>query len=317
MSKQRILITGGLGYLGGRIANFLNGFPKTNIILGTRRKFSEIPDWAKSFQITNLNLCDTSSISDAIVNLDTVIHLAGLDEQNSFRDIEAAWKINALGTQSLLSVANDKGIQKFIYFSTFHVYGDCEGTITEETPAQPYHPYASTHRAAEDIVRFYQHYKNINTLTLRLSNAFGCPMDTEINRWALVFNDLCRQAMTSRKMIINSSGKQYRNFISLHDVCAAIEHFLYAIPDQWGDGLYNLGGDNCLSIIEVAEIIAKVYKSKYGESIPVQINDKDDEKKYNPVHFNINKLKKTGFSLSGNMEKEIEKTLSLCEKFAA
>ena len=192
MSKQRILITGGLGYLGGRIANFLNGFPKTNIILGTRRKFSEIPDWAKSFQITNLNLCDTSSISDAIVNLDTVIHLAGLDEQNSFRDIEAAWKINALGTQSLLSVANDKGIQKFIYFSTFHVYGDCEGTITEETPAQPHHPYASTHRAAEDIVRFYQHYKNINTLTLRLSNAFGCPMDTEINRWALVFNDLCR-----------------------------------------------------------------------------------------------------------------------------
>jgi UDP-glucose 4-epimerase len=251
------------------------------------------------------------------VNLDTVIHLAGLDEQNSFRDIEAAWKINTLGTQSLLSVANDKGIQKFIYFSTFHVYGDCEGTITEETPAQPYHPYASTHRAAEDIVRFYQHYKNINTLTLRLSNAFGCPMDTEINRWALVFNDLCRQAMTSRKIIIKSSGKQYRNFISLHDVCAAIEHFLYAIPDQWGDGLYNLGGDNCLSIIEVAEIIAKVYKSKYGESIPVQINDKDDEKKYNPVRFNINKLKKTGFSLSGNMEKEIEKTLSLCEKFAA
>ena len=142
-------------------------------------------------------------------------------------------------------------------------------------------------------------------------------MDTEINRWALVFNDLCRQAMTSRKIIIKSSGKQYRNFISLHDVCAAIEHFLYAIPDQWGDGLYNLGGDNCLSIIEVAEIIAKVYKSKYGESIPVQINDKDDEKKYNPVRFNINKLKKTGFSLSGNMEKEIEKTLSLCEKFAA
>ena len=49
----------------------------------------------------------------------------------------------------------------------------------------------------------------------------------------------------------------------------------------------------------------------------MQINDKDDEKKYNPVRFNINKLKKTGFSLSGNMEKEIEKTLSLCEKFAA
>ena len=315
---KKILITGGCGYLGARLCKHLatEGY---RITAFDGYDPSAHTQWVSLMdEVVVGDIRDESTISDlADRNFDVVVHLISLDHHKSNSSPNFVSSINVMPTWNLLEHFTKNGLEKFIYFSTFHVYGDCEGTITEETPAQPYHPYASTHRAAEDIVRFYQHYKNINTLTLRLSNAFGCPMDTEINRWALVFNDLCRQAITSRKMIIKSSGKQYRNFISLHDVCAAIGHFLYAIPDQWGDGLYNLGGDNYLSIIEVAEIIAKVYKSKYGESIPVKINDKDDEKKYNPVRFNINKLKKTGFSLSGNMEKEIEKTLSLCESFAA
>lgn len=316
MSDQRILITGGLGYLGGRIANFLQDYPKATITLGTRRKLSDIPNWAKSFKIIHLDLCEISSIEKAIENSDTIIHLAALDEKNSFKDIEAAWKTNALGTQALLYAASNKDIQRFVYFSTFHVYGDYEGTITEDSPSRPHHPYASTHRAAEDMVRFYQYYNNINTLTLRLSNGFGYPMDTEINRWSLVFNDLCRQAVTSGKMIVNSSGKQHRDFITLHDIGAAIGHFLFAIPDQWGDGLYNLGGDNSLSIAEVAEVIAKVYKKKYGKPALIQIDGEGNGTIQNPVCFNIDKLKNTGFCLTGNMEMEVEQTLALCERFA-
>ena len=264
-----------------------------------------------------LDLCDISSIEEAVVAPDTIIHLAALNEHDSFKNIESAWKTNALGTQALLSSANRKGIRRFVYFSTFHIYGNCMGTITEDSPAQPYHPYAATHRAAEDMIRFYQHYKNIDTLTLRLSNGFGYPMDTKINRWTLVFNDLCRQAATSGKIIVKSTGKQHRDFITLHDVGAVIGHFLFTIPNQWADGLYNLGGENSLSITEVAKIIAKVYKKKYGKPILVQIDGKDDGTINNPVFFNIDKLKKTGFCLTGNMEKEIEQTLSLCERFAA
>jgi hypothetical protein len=78
-----------------------------------------------------------------------------------------------------------------------------------------------------------------------------------------------------------------------------------------------LGGDSSLTIIEVAEIIAKVYKKKYGKPIPVQIDGKDNGSIHNPVYFNIDKLKKTGFCLTGDMEKEIEQTLSLCERFNA
>ena len=117
------------------------------------------------------------------------------------------------------------------------------------------------------------------------------------------------------KMFINSSGKQHRNFISLHDVAATVDHFLYAIPDKWADGLFNLGGDSSLSITDVANKIAKVYERKYGKSIPIEIAGNDNGEIHSPVHFSIDKLKKTGFHLAGKMEKEIEQTLLLCENF--
>ena len=316
MQDLKILITGGLGYLGGRVADSLKrNFPETTIILGTRRKIRDIPDWAESFKIIHLDICDSLSIEKAVVGSDTVVHLAALNEHESIKDIEAAWKTNALGTQALLSAANRKGVQRFVYFSTFHVYGDHKETIIENSSTRSHHPYAATHRAAEDMIRFYQYYKNMDTLILRLSNGFGYPMDIGIDRWTLVFNDLCRQAITSGKMVLKSSGKQHRDFISLHDVSAAVEHFLFRVRDQWKDGLYNLGGDGSLSIVEAAKTIARVYEKKYDKRIPIEIAGKDDEGPCNSAHFNIDKLKATGFQLTGNMEMEIEQTLSLCETF--
>jgi len=318
MSDLKILITGGLGYIGGRIADFLKrNHPESTIVLGTSREITKTPDWSKSFQIVRLNILDPASIEKTVSNdFHAIIHLAALNEHDSFNDIKSAWETNALGTQSLLSVASEKGIQKFIYFSTFHVYGDYSGVIAEVSPTNPHHPYAATHRAAEDMVRFYQFYKNMKTLILRLSNGFGYPMDLEVNRWTLVFNDLCRQAMASGEMVLKSSGKQHRDFISLHDVAASVEHFLFAIPNKWEDGLYNLGGNCSLTIANMAKKIASVYEKKYGKPISIQFLGKDNGEVYNPVQFNIEKLKKTGFRLTGNMEKEIEKTLSLCENFA-
>jgi UDP-glucose 4-epimerase len=317
MSDLKILITGGLGYLGGRIAGFLkSNHPELSIVLGTSREVSEIPDWAKTFQIVHLNILDPASIEKAVSNdIHAIVHLAALNEHDSFMNIKFAWETNALGTHSLLSVASQMQVREFIYFSTFHVYGSCAEMITEESPTNPHHPYAATHRAAEDVVRFFQYYKGMDTLALRLSNGFGYPMDSGINRWTLVFNDLCRQAMTSEKMILQSSGKQHRDFISLYDVAAAVEHFLFKISGEWGDGLFNLGGDCSLSILDVANKIAAVYEKKYGKSIPIEIAGKDNGEVQNPIQFNIDKLKKTGFCLTGNMEKEIEQTLSLCEKF--
>ncbi|MCH8157919.1 MAG: SDR family oxidoreductase, partial [Nitrospinae bacterium] len=315
---KNILITGGLGYVGGRVADYLyNNVPEVSISLGTRRPGDPVPSWAKRFRPVLLDLLEPASLPPALEGIDTLIHLAAVNENESLENPEKAWKVNTLGTQHLLSQAAEKGIERIIYFSTFHVYGPTTGEpITEQTLTGPIHPYAATHRAAEDIVASFRHRKNMQTLVLRLSNGFGYPMDSGIDRWSLVFNDLCRQAVTTQNLILKSSGKQHRDFITLHDVGRAVHHFLMNIPDKWGDGLYNLGGEHSMSILDAARKVAEVFERKTGKKIQnIQTQSDIGTAQENPVRFSIEKFKQTGFHPEGGMDPEIEQTLTLCESF--
>jgi len=315
-----ILITGGLGYIGGRVANYLKEKePHSHILLTTRNRNRKLPKWTERFTILEMNILDESSISNCLRDRDIniIIHLAALNEIDSMKNPEMALEVNTKGTYRLLDLAYKKGIKNFIYFSTFHVYGNVlESVITEATATRPFHPYAITHRAAEDFVNYFKHYYGMKTLIFRLSNGYGYPMHKEVNRWTLVFNDLCKQAVAEGKILLRSSGRQYRDFISLHDVARAVHYFIFNIPNRWGDGLYNLGGNCSMSILEVAQKISDIYRPKYKKEINTKTKqDESSSIVSKPVKYNIEKLVGTGFTLKGDMFFEIEKTMELCEEF--
>jgi len=318
---QRILITGGMGYIGGRIVSFLKeNAPDSCIFLTTRNKSGVLSSWTEKFSVQQINLLDKNSIADCLSynKIDVIIHLAALNEIDSLGDPGLALKVNTQGTYNLLNAAIQCKVKRFIYFSTFHVYGETAvDVITEETLTKPLHPYAITHRAAEDFVAFFNRYYKMQTLIFRLSNGYGYPMNRDINRWTLVFNDLCRQAVTSGRIVLKSSGKQHRDFISLYDVARAVHYFLFAVPNKWGDGLYNLGGNCSMSILDVAKKISNVYKTKYKKEI-LEIKTGQDgggSIAPKPVKYNIDKITKTGFTLEGDMISEIERTMDVCEEF--
>jgi len=315
-----ILITGGLGYIGGRIASYIKKKAPDSHIFLTTNKLHRRPSWTGKFEVLKMDLLDEESIENCLVgnSIDLIIHLAAVNEIDSIKNPEFALGVNTQGTYRLLNLANAYKIKRFIYFSTFHVYGrTSDSIITEETPTKPFHPYAITHRAAEDFVNFFNHYNKMTTLIFRLSNGYGYPKDIEINRWTLIFNDLCRQAVTSGRIVLKSSGKQHRDFITLHDVARAVYHFLFIVPDKWGDGLYNLGGNCSMSILDVAKKISDVYRKKYGKNI-IEIKTAQDGVDLiipEPVKYSIEKIAQTGFFLKGDMILEIERTMDLCEGF--
>lgn len=287
----------------------------------TRNKNKKLPSWTSEFTILQMDLLDKGSIADCFraKSVDVIIHLAALNEVESIKDPINALDVNTKGTFFLLDLASINNVSKFVYFSTFHVYGCVSSPlITEETPTRPTHPYALTHRAAEDFVNFFNRYHSMKTLVLRLSNSFGYPMDKEVDRWTLVFNDLCRQAVLSNRILLTSSGKQHRDFIALHDVVRAVYHLLFVKPDLWGDGIYNLGGSCSMSILDVAERVSEVYKKKYNRELKEMKTGTDSNKSttFKPVKFSIDKIRETGFSLKNNMNYEIEKCMSLCEEFS-
>ena len=317
---KKILITGGLGYVGGRVANYLKEKEShTHIFLTTRNMNRELPQWTEKFIILGMDVLNESSISNCLRDrdIDIIIHLAALNEIDSMKDPKLALEVNTKGTYRILDLAYKTGINNFIYFSTFHVYGDVlESFITEKTTTRPFHPYAITHRAAEDFVNYFKHYCGMKTLIFRLSNGYGYPMHKEVNRWSLVFNDLCKQAVTGGKILLKSSGKQYRDFISLRDVARAVHHFIFVAPDRWGDGLYNLGGNCSMSILEVAQKISDVYRTKYKKEIKLKVKQDDTNLIISEsVKYDIKKLVGTGFTLKGDMFYEIDKTMDLCKEF--
>lgn len=314
--NRKILITGGLGYLGGRIAHYLRStYPDMTLLLGTRG--ARRPDWTVGCTLVPMAL-ERAVEPDSLVGVDAIIHLAASNELESERDPMAGFNVTTLGTYRLLEAASMAGVGRFLYFSTLRVYGNWDqGEITEDTPTAPFHPYAFTHRAAEDVVRYFGHYKKMNTLVLRLSNACGFPMNRDVNRWNIVCNDLCKQAVTTGRIVLHSSGRQHRDFICIEDIARAVGHLLGQPALVWKNEVYNLGGECSLSILEMAQRISTVYHHRYGKPLQgIQTAPPPaDPEMERPVRVSIEKLKATGFVLQPDMEREIVGTLEVCEGF--
>jgi UDP-glucose 4-epimerase len=314
----KVLITGGLGYVGGRIATHLTDASSSDSIrLMTRRNADRVPAWAKGMDVAETDVLDDSGLQAALESINTVIHLAAANEIECGRDPDLALEVNGRGTHRLLEASRMAGVKRFIYFSTFHVYGPgALQPITELTPTRPIHPYAITHHLAEDFVNWYRHSYGMDTLILRLSNGYGYPADPWVERWTLVFNDFCRQAVETGEIRLRSTGLQHRDFISLTDVSRCVAHMLELPSEKWGDGLFNLGGECSLPIIEVARLVAAEYSSCYGVDVAVIPGDSDDSNNAHPVQFSIKKLKATGFEPTGSLSHEIRRTFEISRQLA-
>jgi UDP-glucose 4-epimerase len=309
-----ILITGGLGYVGGRLASHLrSAHPELEIRLLSRSPRPEAT-WAKGFSVVKGDFLDSASLGSALEGVKGVVHLAAPNEIASAQDPGMALEVMGKGTLGLLEECYRAGVARVIYMSTFHVYNASAGTlITEETLLRPVHPYGISHYLAEMVVNMFRS-RGLETLIFRLSNGYGYPMDTGVDRWTLVFNDLCRQAAKDKELVLKSSGVAHRDFISLEDVGRAVNHFLTMPPGSWEDGLYNLGGDCSMSILQMAEIIAKVAGEEMGRRVLVTPGPSHPSEKAVPVKYSINRIRAKGFHPRHNLEEEVQRTLGLCSE---
>ncbi|WP_435627897.1 NAD-dependent epimerase/dehydratase family protein [Candidatus Ferrigenium straubiae] len=310
-----VLLTGGLGYVGGRISHHLLEASDYHLRIGTRDASQPKPEWLGRGEIVSLDLLDEASLAAACRGVKCVIHLAALNEIDSAADPEQALMINGLGSLKLLRAAIRAGVERFIYFSTAHVYGSpLAGRLTEESLPRPQHPYAITHRTAEDFVLAARDKNEIDGIVVRLSNGFGAPERAEVNRWSLLANDLCRQAVTAKKLVLRSSGLQYRDFITLTDVGRAVLHLLDLAPEACGDGLFNLGGEAPLRIIDVAEKVAERCEAVLGFRPEIHKPPSSADEQVLSLDYRMDRLKGTGFYLLANIDEEIEATLRLCQR---
>ena len=300
--SNRVLITGGFGYLGGRIACDITRQTSWQVRLGSRLSRSS-PSWLPEAQTVAFDLLKPDTFESALKDVRTVIHLAAINEAESREFPERAVEVNTLGTMRLLNAAIQRKVERFIYFSTAHVYGaPLVGHITERSLPRPIHPYAVTHHAAEEFVLAAQDKGAIQGVVLRQSNGFGVPAHSAADCWMLLVNDLCLQAVRDKELVLRLSGIQQRDFITLHDVGRVASHFLDLSQGNCSDGLFNLGGECSMSVLAMAERIIKCCQETLGYEPTLVRPQPGTNESSLELNYDISKLKHTGFVLHGKMD---------------
>jgi len=312
--KDRILITGGMGFVGGRVAQSLSAaFPTAEIVIGSR-VIRESPSWLPNAQVVQIDWHSLKSLISACDGVNTLVHLAGLSDIDCLNNPILALEINALNTARLIQAARKTGVKRVIYFSTAHVYSNnLVGDIDERTLPKGRSPYATSHLAAESLVLAAAD-AGIGAVVLRLSNSFGVPAHSEVNAWRLLINDLCRQAVMSRRLTLRSRGLQRRDFVTLKDVSRVVFHMTNLSNDQIGDGLFNVGSGKSERVIDMARLV-QARCAKILEYHPVIIRPEHVETDESPeLNFHIEKLLSTGFRLGNSAVLEIDETLRMCQR---
>ncbi|MBU6343543.1 MAG: SDR family oxidoreductase [Bacteroidetes bacterium] len=306
---KNIVLTGGFGYVGGRIARFLLD-SGNNVTLTSRKKYdSTLLPGAKRLIIDAVN----DDLEFYLRDIDAVIHLAAMNEIDCVLKPHEAIEVNISQTLRWLEASEKAGVKQFIYFSTFHVYGLGSGNIDEKVLPRPNHPYSITHRAAEDYVLASRMKNKLNGIVLRLSNAFGAPELPDVNRWTLLVNDLCREVVQTQTLSLQSDGTQERDFITLTDVCRAVGHLLNLNISDTLDGVFNLCGAETMQVYAMAEKIAGRYYLLYGKK-PL-INRPAPGVAWKQSLFCSNeKLKNTGFAFKNDLNAELDNMLEFCTR---
>ena len=306
--KKTILITGGFGFLGGRLGQYLS--ENYNVILESRG-YKNKPNWlpvAKTFMI---DWNDETSLNNACNLIDIVIHASGLNSQECGSDPEKALLVNGVYTQNLVKAAINQGVKKVIYLSTAHVYNDnLFGIITEDTPTINTHPYATSHIAGENSVLLAIRQGYIEGAVVRISNTFGSPVSKDVNCWMLLVNDLCKQAVIGKFLTLNSNGKTVRDFVTIKDFCSVIG---LLIEGNNTKNIINIGSGKACTIVEMAARIQKNCLSVLGFEPPIVFKNKLPIQK-NLFDFQTNYLDGVSFKFINNFDQEIKNLLYFCKE---
>ena len=308
---KNVLLTGGFGTLGGRLAAILAQNSKINLRLASRTKRSA-PKWAPKADTYEVDFENTGSIKDMVRDITHVVHLVAMTDFESKAEPEKAQYVNTEYTRRVLEQCQKN--TRFIYLSTIQVYGhNLTGIVSEKTATNPSDVYSQTHLDAENLVKSAHVNGLVQGLSLRNANGFGAPKSPDAKIWQVIANDLCRQAVEKKQMVLKSHGMQLRNFIPFTDVGIAIEHSLKMNVELIGDGTFNLGGDTTLKILEMAELVATRCEATLGFTPELEILGTPPEVLPEKFIYDSTKLKSTGLQLKTRLADEIDGLLRECQ----
>lgn len=270
-----ILIIGGNGYLGKRIANFLNN-KSYNLIIGSTKKNISVLD-RDSYKTLYCDVLDKNSLLKSTRSVDVVINLSGLNSEDSEKFPGLANDIKILGNKNLSEACNLNNVKKIISFSTIHVYKKpLIGEFLENSSPTPTHPYGISNFKGEQSLINGLTDTDIDLTIFRLSNAVGRPINVQNNCWTLLVNDICRSAVVDQSITIKSNKNTLRDFISISDICNYLEFFINNEGDK-NSPIFNLCSGNSITIEDIAKKVILAFSKCDMSNIKLEFINQNEE----------------------------------------
>lgn len=241
---MKIVITGGLGYLGVELSKFLEkkGFKVYIIDSCLYKNFLNIGSAIIKEDVRRLSQKSIKLIKES----DVIIHLAAIVGDPACDLIkEEAVDINLYGTKKIITLTK-KYNKKLIFSSTCSVYGASKNLLTERSKTLPLSIYALTKLAAENYIE----KSKIEYIIFRMGTIFGL---SNRMRFDLVLNRFVADALIKKKITI-FGGNQWRPFLYMKD---AIKFYYKAIEGNYlPKEIFNISSFN-IKILELGKIISK------------------------------------------------------------
>jgi UDP-glucose 4-epimerase len=257
---MNFLITGAAGFLGSALANRLarEGHQVRGLDdLSTGDPQALSPD----VLFTRGDVNDRPKLWTLLQDVDCVYHLAArvlVAESVLYpREYNA---VNVGGTVSLMEAMRDVGVRRVVFVSSGAVYGDQgEQPLDEHSPPNPHSPYAVSKLSAEYYVRTIGNLWAIETLSLRVFNAYGPGQNLPPSHPPVIPNFI-RQAVRGGTLVVHSDGLQTRDYVFVDDVVNAM--VAAATADEINRLVINVGSGVETSVRELANQVLDVTKGK-------------------------------------------------------
>jgi len=254
----KLLVTGGAGFIGSNFIHYLvRRYPHYHILnvdaltyAGNLENLRSI-EGHPNYRFVKADIADRAAMEPLFrEGLDAVLNFAAESHvDRSIMQPDLFVRTNVLGTQTLLDLAKQYKVGKFVQISTDEVYGTLgdTGLFTEETPLAPNSPYSASKAGADLLVRAYHETYGLNVNITRCSNNYGPYQFPE-----KLIPLMIRNALEDKPLPVYGDGLHVRDWLYVEDHCSAVDLVLH--KGVSGE-VYNIGGNNERTNIEVVKTI--------------------------------------------------------------
>lgn len=256
--RQKVLVTGGAGFIGGHLVERLLSRGDRVIVLDDLSGGPRSP-LHPGAELVRGDVLDTALLDRLLPGVDCVFHLAArVSVPECIADWTGGHRINLGGTIGLLLAARRAGNVPVVYASSAAVYGNpARLPCAERDLPMPISPYAADKLACEHQARAMAEVHGLRSVGLRFFNVYG-PRQAANSAYAGVISRFCANRMADQPHVVFGDGDQSRDFIYVLDVVEGLVRAADLMARQPGAHVFNLCTGTEVTLLDLAHRIDRV-----------------------------------------------------------